>query len=58
LLSITGKSPYATIETATADGLFHPNYTHRVVAVAPAVAEASFDEKGKSDAGESLWTGR
>ncbi|MDX9979084.1 MAG: phage minor capsid protein [Lentisphaeria bacterium] len=35
LLSITGESPYPTIETATADGLFHPNCTHRLVAVPP-----------------------
>jgi hypothetical protein len=47
LLSITGESPYPTIETATADGLFHPNCTHRLVAVPPAIAQTKFDAQGR-----------
>jgi hypothetical protein len=51
LLSITGESSYPTIETATADGLFHPNCTHRLVAVPPAIAQTKFDADGKPKAG-------
>ena len=47
LLSITGQSPYPTIETAIADGLCHPSCTHRIVAVPPAIAQASFDVRGR-----------
>lgn len=47
LLSISGKTAgLMTVAEATEAGLFHPNCTHRLVAVPESIAEAEFDSRG------------
>jgi hypothetical protein len=51
LLSISGTGKYPSIESARSSGLFHPNCTHRMVAVDPMIAGEDFDEKGRPNNG-------
>ncbi len=47
LLSISGShSKYMSLDSAISDGLFHPNCTHRVIAVDEVDQEMDYDEKG------------
>ncbi|UDQ98952.1 phage minor capsid protein [Lentisphaerota bacterium WC36G] len=47
LLSISGKHPkYMSLDSAISDGLFHPNCTHRIIAVDEVDQEMDYDEKG------------
>lgn len=48
LLSISGKTPgLPTLQSAMSSGLFHPNCTHRIVAVPESVAKRYYDAQGK-----------
>lgn len=48
LLSISGTHPkYPALEEATAAGLFHPNCTHRMVAVPAGTAKRKYDADGR-----------
>jgi hypothetical protein len=48
LLSISGKSKkYPPLQDAINDGLFHPNCTHRLMAVPEVVADEDYDDKGR-----------
>ena len=48
LLSISGKTPgIPTLQSAMSSGLFHPNCTHRIVAVPESVAKRYYDAQGK-----------
>lgn len=48
LLSISGKTPgLPTLSAAMSSGLFHPNCTHRIIAVPESVARKYYDAKGK-----------
>lgn len=51
LLSISGKGNYPSLDTARSTGLFHPNCTHRIIAVDPMIAEDDFDSKGRPKTG-------
>ena len=51
LLSISGRTKgLVTLEQAMAEGLFHPNCTHRMVAVPESVAKEYYDKDGKEKA--------
>lgn len=48
LLSISGKTPgLPTLQSAMSSGLFHPNCTHRIVAVPESLAKRYYDAQGK-----------
>ena len=48
LLSISGKTQgLVTLEQAMSEGLFHPNCTHRMIAVPEVVAQEYYDKDGK-----------
>ncbi|MFA6715598.1 MAG: phage minor capsid protein [Victivallaceae bacterium] len=51
LLSISGTGKYPSLESARSSGLFHPNCTHRIIAVDPVIAEDDFDNKGRPKTG-------
>ena len=51
LLSISGRTKgLVTLEQAMAEGLFHPNCTHRMVAVPESVAKEYYTESGEEKA--------
>ncbi|MBR2365388.1 MAG: hypothetical protein IKA79_09305, partial [Lentisphaeria bacterium] len=51
LLSISGRTKcLVTLEQAMAEGLFHPNCTHRMVAVPEVVAKEYYTENGEEKA--------
>jgi hypothetical protein len=48
LLSVSGKSPdYPSLDSAIAEGLFHPNCTHSVKAISDYQKENQYDENGR-----------
>lgn len=52
LLSISGKTPgLPTVDYAIGRGLFHPNCTHSLVAVPPAMVEKYYNSIGRANAG-------
>jgi hypothetical protein len=52
LLSISGATPgLPTVDEAIADGLMHPNCTHSLVAVPPAMMEKYYNENGRPNTG-------
>lgn len=49
LLSISGATPgLPTLEEAMAEGLFHPNCTHRIIAVPESIAKKYYGFEGKT----------
>ena len=51
LLSISGRTKgLVTLEQAMAEGLFHPNCTHRMVAVPESVAKEYYTDEGREKA--------
>jgi hypothetical protein len=52
LLSISGKTPgLPTVDYAISRGLFHPNCTHSLVAVPPAMVAKYYNEAGRANTG-------
>jgi len=50
LLSISGATPgLPTLEEAMAEGLFHPNCTHRIIAVPESIARKKYGFEGGSE---------
>ena len=59
LLSITGATPgLPTLEEAQNEGLFHPNCTHRIIAVPESIAKKYYGMGGGKSAGQSQQTGQ
>lgn len=55
LLSISGRTKgLVTLEQAMAEGLFHPNCTHRMVAVPESVAKEYYTESGEEKAEKNV----
>ena len=59
LLSITGATPgLPTLQEAMDDGLFHPNCTHRIIAVPESIARKYYGMGGGKNAVQSKQTGQ
>lgn len=59
LLSITGATPgLPTLQEAMNDGLFHPNCTHRIIAVPENIARKYYGMGGGKNKGQSKQTGQ